>query len=98
MICKVYRHWRTVDGKRVREKYYTGHLKIDGDTKISYIRLKTTDKVVAEKKLDNIRSEREREKVGILAPKTLRSAAESPLTEHLKAYVADLKVKQCASG
>jgi hypothetical protein len=53
MICKVYRHWRTIRGERVRDRVYTGHLKIDGDDKISYIRLNTTDKVVAEKKLED---------------------------------------------
>jgi integrase len=98
MICKVYRHWRIVRGKRVRDSLYTGHLRIDGDEKISYIPLKTKDKVVAEKKLEAICAEREREKIGILAPKVLRSAAELLLVEHLKAYVADLKVNDSAKG
>jgi len=98
MICKVYRHWRTIRGKRVRDKCYTGHLRLDGDTKRSYLRLNTTDKVVAEKKLDAIREDRERERIGILAPKALRSAADLPITEHLKAYLADLKANDCARG
>jgi len=98
MICKVYRHKRRVNGKLVKSDYYTGHLKIDGDDRISYIPLNTTDKVVAEKKLDAIRQERERERVGILGPKALRSSAEMPLVKHLEAYVADLMVNQCASG
>jgi hypothetical protein len=98
VICKVYRRWRTVKGERVRDKCYTGRLRLDGDAKISSIPLNTTDKVVAEKKLEQIRSERERERIGILAPKELRSAAELPIENHLAAYVDDLKVKQCAKG
>jgi len=94
MICKVYRHWRKIDGKRVRDRLYTGHLKIKNDLKVTYIPLGIADKEAAQRKLDEIRQEREQEAAGILTPKPIRQAAQTPLPAHLAAFTADLIAKQ----
>lgn len=48
-----------------------------------------TNKQVAQKKMQSLYEEREREAAGILTPKSLRDAAQKPLSEHLEAMLAE---------
>ncbi len=52
--------------------------------------LRVTDKQGAEKRASEFRQEREREAAGILEPKVIRTAAMTPLADHLEDYLADL--------
>lgn len=94
MIASVFKPSRRQNGKRVQSRIYWGQLRLSPDDPIERFSLKTTDRRVAEKKLQDIVTEREREAAGILAPKPLREAAQRPLGEHTADYLADLKKRQ----
>jgi integrase len=72
---------------------YRGRYKTDGMPEMVDIALKCRDKVVAQKKLNDIIREKELELGGIIAPKANRDAANSPLLNHLDAFLADLGAK-----
>ena len=93
MISHVYKPKRKKNGKVVIARNYRGRYRLDGDFSVTDVALKTTDKHVAEQKLRDIIKEKEHERAGIIAPKLQRNAAETPLTEHLKDFLGDLKAK-----
>ena len=74
-------------------RIYRGRYKLQGEFKITEVSLGTSDKRVAEKKLQDIITEKERERAGIIAPKIQRDSAKRPLAEHLEDYIADLITK-----
>ena len=91
MIQHVFRPSRRRDGKRVSSRIWWGQYRLDGDSMITRVSLKTSDKRVAEKRLaQNIR-ELELEREGIRAPMSIRQAANSTVQEHLEEYEKDLK-------
>jgi hypothetical protein len=90
MIRMVYRRKETINGKSTPRRLYRGRYRLDGDTKITDVSLHTSDKWVAQQRLEQIVKEKQMEQEGILAPGTVRKAAQSPLQQHLLDYVDDL--------
>jgi integrase len=52
-----------------------------------------SDKRVASQKLEMLCQDLEREDAGIISPKVMRDAAQTPVAEHLKAFLADQEAK-----
>ena len=90
MIKSVFKPTRKKNGKSVRSRIYWGQYRVDQADKISLVSLKTTDKRVAEQRLEEIVREVERERAGIAAPRALRDGAAKALTDHLMDFTADL--------
>jgi integrase len=90
MNYHVYRKTRLVDGKLVKDRVYRGRYRLEDQTKRTDIALNTSDKRVAEQRLEQIVREKQMEASGIIPPEAIRKAAKSPLQEHLAQYVADL--------
>jgi len=91
MILTVFRPKRTKNGKSHISRSYRGRYRLDGSEKISDIPLNTTDKRVAQQRLEQIVREKQLESVGILPPQAIRTASQTPLATHLSDYVADLQ-------
>ncbi len=98
MIQYVYRPSRRRNGKVVRARLYSGRLRLQGEGKVRTIPLGTSDKQVAETKLNQIVRTLEREAVGIMPPRIERDAAQRPLESHLEDYLADLRGKELSRG
>jgi integrase len=77
-----------------KSKLWSAKVRLDGWAKLRVFPLHVTDKRVAQHKLEEIVQEHERESVGIIAPREMRSAAQKPLAEHLEAFLADVVAKQ----
>jgi integrase len=90
MICTIFRPKRTKNGKAQVSRLYRGRYRIEGETKINDVPLHTSDKRVAQQRLEEIVKNRQLESAGMLPPEALRNAAQSPVEQHLKEYVADL--------
>jgi len=90
MICSVFRPKRTKNGKVEVSRLYRGRYRLDGQAGITDVPLHTTDKRVAQQKLDEIVRLKQLESVGLTAPESQRLAQQMPLLNHLKDYVADL--------
>ncbi len=90
MICMIYRRKRTANGKTTLARLYRGRYRLDGDRKISEVPLNTSDKRVAQQRLEDFVREKQMEKTGMIAPEAIRKAAQSPIQSHLAQYVADL--------
>ena len=82
MICHIYRQ----KGRRI----WRGRYRLHNHTLRHDVSLETADKQVAEQKLKNLMREAEQEAAGILTPKTLRTAAQKPIQDHLEDYLNDL--------
>ena len=85
-------------GRAKRSRLYYGRLRLDGETKVQTIPLGVSDKGVAVTKLLQIRRERERAAVGLAVPQSELEAIKKPLSEHVAAFLADLKGKGRAHG
>lgn len=92
-LYKVRRRDKT--GKLKEGRMWRARYRIKGDARTTDVSLGVTDKRVAEKQLDLMISEAERERAGILPPRRVRDAAAKVLSEHLRDYVADLGAKGC---
>ncbi len=79
--------------KGVRSRLWSARVRLGGWLRDRSIPLHVTDKRVAEQKLEKLVQELEREAAGIIAPKVMRDAAQAPLAEHLRAFLADLEAK-----
>jgi len=90
MVATIYRHRRRVDGEIITARTYRGRYRLDGESKIVEVPLKTSDKQAARIRLEQIIQEKERERAGILPPKAMRDAAVRPLTDHLGDFLSDL--------
>jgi len=90
MICSVFRPKRTKNGKAEISRLYRGRYRLDGQSKITDVPLHTTDKRVAQQKLEEIVRLKQLESVGLIAPESQRLAQQTPLLDHLRDYVADL--------
>ena len=90
MIQYVFIHRRkSRDAKRSRPEY-TGRYKLAGMLKAKDVALHTTDKRIAQEKLQHIVDELQREAAGIIAPRPLREAAQRPMADHQAEFVAEL--------
>jgi integrase len=87
MIKKPFRPSRIKNGKRVRAKLYRGRFRFDGETKIHDVPLHTTDKQIAEQRLNKIVLEAEREREGLIAPKIERDAANREILQHVEDFI-----------
>ena len=90
MICTVFRPKRTKNGHAEIARLYRGRYRLEGDMKITDVPLHTTDKRVAQQKLEEIVKNRQLESAGLLPPEAQRIAQQTPLLDHLKDYLADL--------
>ena len=70
---------------------YVGRYTLAKGGKPIQIGLNTPDKEIARKRLLDIALERQREDEGLIAPRALRDAAVTCLSELLAGYVADLR-------
>ncbi len=91
MICTVFRPKRIKDGKIQVARMYRGRYRLGDDPRVTDIPLHTNDKRVAQQRLEEIVKERQLESVGLLPPQASREAGQTPLSSHLKDYVADLR-------
>src|ERR1700690_4004886 len=91
MIEFVFRPSRRVGGKRVLERLYSGRYALGKGEKPVTVRLNTPDKLVASKRLRDIVVEQQREREGIILPKSIRQAAATKFGELLDDYAADLE-------
>jgi hypothetical protein len=73
-----------------KDRLYSARVRLDGWPETKTFRLRVSDRRVAQEKLRELVQDFEREAVGILAPKTVREAAQRPLNEHLAAFLADV--------
>lgn len=96
MIAYVFKRKRKKKGKIVPDRNYSGRYRLEGDFSATTVALQTADKQVAEAKLKKIVAEKERELVGLVAPKIQRESADRPLAEHLNEFITDLETKQRA--
>ena len=79
------------NGKKSR--LWSCRIRLAGWLKDRTYPLHVTDKRVAEQKIEKLVQELEREAAGIIAPKLIRDAAQTPIAEHLKAFLDDLEAK-----
>jgi integrase len=98
MICFVFKPSRIVDGQRQERKCYSGKLKLDSWAKPRIFALETTDRRIAEMKLQELAKDFEKEALGLLPARTVREALNQPLKGLLGEFVADLQAKGRAKG
>ncbi len=91
MILTIFRPKRTKNGKTRVSRSYRGRYRLDDAPKIEDIPLHTTDKRVAQQRLEQIVREKQMESVGLLAPQGQRAAALIPLEKHLQDFASDLE-------
>lgn len=91
MVAYIYKpRRRDPDGKLIISPLYRARFRLQGEFKLYEVALNTTDRQVAEKKLSELISERERERAGLIAPRLERESAQKPLEQHLRDFGADL--------
>ena len=91
MIAHVYKpRRRNKAGRTEAGRIYRGRFRLKGEFAITEVSLETSDKQVAEKKLAELVSEKERERAGLLAPKLHRESAKKLLSLHVEEFIADL--------
>ena len=91
MIKFVFKPKRRIFGKKKTARLYSGRYQLQGDVRINVVPLKVTDKQVAQKLLDELVKEKEKERAGILPPKKLRASAVQQMEKHLADYLNDLR-------
>ena len=89
MKAHIFQHSRS--GKK--SPIWSARIRLDAWSSEKTFSLKVTDKRVAKQKLEKLLQELEQEAAGIIAPKLLRDAAQTPIKEHLAAFLADLEAK-----
>lgn len=76
-----------------RSRLWSARIRLEGWLKPRTFPLHVTDKRVAEQKLEKLVQELEQEAAGIISPKLMRNAAQTPISTHLGAFLADLQAK-----
>ena len=94
MIEFIFRPSRTVAGKRVVSRLFSGRYALDKGGKLVTVGLNTPDREIARKRLREIVLEKQREEEGIIAPKAVRVAAATGLSALIDEYEADLKGRE----
>lgn len=87
MAHHVFKPKRQKNGKRVISRIWWGQYRLKDDSAYTRFSLKTTDKRVAEKKLEEIVRLEEQRRAGIIAPEPQAQAARASLDDLLKEYV-----------
>lgn len=77
----------------VKSRLWSARIRLGSWLKARTIPLHVTDKRVADQKLAKLVQEFEREAAGIIAPKLMRDAAQTPIAAHLAAFLADLQAQ-----
>ena len=91
MRAYVLKRRRTVNGRIISAKTYTGHYRLDGDTNETTVNLGVTDKQIAEQKLRAIVQQSERERAGFGVTKSESDCLNAPLSDLLDEYVGELE-------
>jgi integrase len=91
MIKFVFRPKRVVRGRKKTARLYSGRYQLDGEPQMTEVSLKTTDKQVAKKLLDDLVKEKEQERAGIIPASNLRQYALQPMEKHLTDYLDYLR-------
>ena len=91
MILTVFRPRRMKNGKTQISRTYRGRFRLQKGDPLEDIPLNTTDKRIAQKRLEEIVKERQMESVGLLTPQAQRTAAQTPLETHLRDFVTDVE-------
>jgi hypothetical protein len=95
MIAYIYRPRRRRNGKLIFARLYRARVRFQDEHKAKDIPLHVTEKRSAEQKLQQILNEHSQESVGLIAPKAIREAAETPLTDHSAIYARELVTAGC---
>ena len=90
MICNIFKPKRKINGKTIKSRMYRGRFRLDGDYSITEVSLKTPDKKIADKRLNDIIIEKQKEREGIIPSKAIRKSANKPLIDHLNDFIDDL--------
>jgi integrase len=98
MISYVFKPRRRVGGVLREARYFFGKLRMHWEAKASVIALNTTDRRIALRDLDKLAKERDLERQGILAPRSMREAAQKPLNDLLGLFVTDAEAKGTAQN
>jgi integrase len=93
MICFPFKPRRKVSGDISECRFYSGKLRLDGESRTSVIALHTTDEREAWRQLNQLRDERVMEARGLLPPRAVREAALKPLEELRRAFLEDVKAR-----
>ncbi len=94
MIEFIFRPSRSVAGKRVVSRLFSGRYAVEKGAKLVTVGLNTPDREIARKRLREIVLEKQREQEGIIAPKAVRTAAAAGLSALIDEYEADLKGRE----
>jgi len=89
MITHIFKHRRRINGKSVSSRLWSGRYKLDGDSKTVTVALKTADKQVAEAKLREIVSRKQKEQCGLVPTSSVEQAIQKPLADHLADFIID---------
>lgn len=90
MRAFLYQQKRKQNGKTITSKIWSCEIKLDSDFKPVRQSLGTTDKRVAQKRMDEIIQDRQQREAGLLVPAQLVSAAQMPLAQHIEDFHRDL--------
>ena len=91
MIEFIFRPSRTVAGKRIVSRLFSGRYAVEKGASPVTVRLNTPDREIARKRLRDIVLEKQREQEGIIAPKAVRTAAAASLADLVSEYETDLQ-------
>jgi integrase len=81
-----------------RGRFYQGKVRLDSWAKERTFSLHTTDRRVAQSKLEKTLQEFEMEAAGLVAPRTARQAAQRPIAELQAAFLGDLTARGKSSN
>ena len=98
MICFPFKPRRRVDGKLCECRFYSGKLRLDGESRVRIVGLHTTDQREAFRLLFELAEEQKLEARGILPPRAMREAAARPLDQLRKAFLEDVKARGRAAA
>ncbi len=90
MRAFLYQQKRRVDGRVITAKTWSAEIMLDGDFKPQRLSMKTRDRRVAQKRLDEHVAKLEREHARLLIPTHLVEAATKPLNKHAEDFIAEL--------
>lgn len=80
--------------KQKGSRVYRGRYRLSNGPKLHEVALRTDIKHVAEAKLRALVREKEEESAGLLAPKSLRDAAQAPIASLLVEFIADMVARE----
>tara|TARA_R110002072_G_scaffold95141_2_gene209678 strand:+ start:5063 stop:6460 length:1398 start_codon:yes stop_codon:yes gene_type:complete len=90
MRAFLFQQKRKQNGKTITSKIWSCEIMLDSDIKPTRQSLGTTDRRVAQKRMDEIVRDRQQREAGLLVPAQLISAAQRPLIQHIEDFHRDL--------